>query len=101
MISEDEVFELLKSIIDPELNQNIVDLGLVYDVTVKNDEIYVLMTLTTPACPVGPEIIEKVQSTLKTMPGIRSVDFELTFDPMWGIDMINEDIRAEMGIEDY
>ena len=101
MITEEEVFDLLKNIIDPELNQNIVDLGLIYNVKVKDDEIYVLMTLTTPACPVGPELMEQVRFTLQTMPGIRSVDFELTFDPMWGIDMVNEDIRAEMGIEDY
>jgi len=98
MTTEELVIEVLKEIIDPELGYNIIDLGLVYDVDVKDCSVHVTMTLTTPACPVGPQMMEKVRELTMVVPGIKDVDIELTFDPPWGIDMISEEIQFEMGL---
>jgi metal-sulfur cluster biosynthetic enzyme len=99
MVSEEVVLESLKEIYDPELNYNIVDLGLVYDVDVKDGDIHVLMTLTTPACPIGPMVVEQIQESLGIMPGVKDVDVEFTFDPPWGPDMMTEDARHDLGID--
>ncbi len=93
------VMEALKEIYDPELQHNIVDLGLVYDVDDKDGDIHVTMTLTTPACPVGPQIMEGVREAVLKVPGVKDVDVELTFDPPWGTDMMSEEIRFEMGLD--
>lgn len=90
--------EALKEIYDPELQHNIVDLGLVYDVDDEDGDVHVTMTLTTPACPVGPQILEGVRESVLKVPGVKDVDVELTFDPPWGTDMMSEEIRFEMGL---
>jgi metal-sulfur cluster biosynthetic enzyme len=99
VVSEEVVTEALKEVYDPELNYNIVDLGLVYEVDVKDGDVHVLMTLTTPACPIGPMIIEQIQESIGLMPGVRDVDVEFTFDPPWGPDMMSEDARHDLGID--
>ncbi len=99
MISEGLVRDALREIYDPELNYNIVDLGLVYEIDVKGGDVHVLMTLTTPACPVGPTIIEGVRGAVSALPEVRSVDVETTFDPPWGTDFMSEEIRFEMGLD--
>lgn len=93
------VREALKEIIDPELQHNIIDLGLVYDVDDKDGDVHVTMTLTTPACPVGPQILEGVREAVLGIPGVKDIDVELTFDPPWGTDMMSEEIRFEMGLD--
>ncbi len=98
MISEELVTEALKEIYDPELHYNIVDLGLVYDVDVKDGDVHIMMTLTTPACPIGPMIIEQFQETVRALPGVKDVDVELTFDPMWSPELMSEEARADLGL---
>jgi metal-sulfur cluster biosynthetic enzyme len=98
MISEELVTEALKEIYDPELHYNIVDLGLVYDVDVKDGDIHIVMTLTTPACPIGPMIIDQIQETVRALPGVKDVDVELTFDPMWSPELMSEEARADLGL---
>ena len=99
MVTEEVVMEALREVYDPELHYNIVDLGLVYDVDIKDGDVHVLMTLTTPACPIGPMIAEQVQELLDIMPGITDVDVEFTFDPPWGPDMMTEDAKHDLGID--
>jgi len=99
MVTEEVVTEALREVYDPELHYNIVDLGLVYDVDIKDGDVHVLMTLTTPACPIGPMIAEQVQELLGIMPGITDVDVEFTFDPPWGPDMMTEDAKHDLGID--
>ena len=99
MISEALVMEALKEVHDPELGHNIVDLGLVYEVDVKDGDVHVTMTLTTPACPVGPQILEAVQMAVSVLPEVKDVDVEVIFDPPWGTDMMSEEIRFEMGLD--
>lgn len=98
MVSEEVVMEALKEIYDPELHYNIVDLGLVYDVDVKDGDVHILMTLTTPACPIGPMIIAQIEEMVRILPGVKDVDVELTFDPLWSPELISEEARAELGL---
>ncbi len=99
MVSEDVVTEALKEVYDPELHYNIVDLGLVYDVEVKDGAIHILMTLTTPACPIGPMVIEQIQENVGLLPGVKDVDVEITFDPLWSPEMMSEEARADLGLD--
>src|SRR4030067_566289 len=97
MISEELITEALKDVYDPELHLNIVDLGLVYDVDVKDGDVHIRMTLTTPACPIGPMISEQIQELLGLMPGVKDIDVEFTFDPPRGPGMMTEEARADPG----
>ncbi len=99
MVSEEVVTEALKEVYDPELHYNIVGLGLVYEVDIKDGDVHVLMTLTTPACPVGPMIIEQVQEMVGIMPGVKDVDVEITFDPMWSPDLMSDEAKAGLGLD--
>ncbi|HEU4760268.1 MAG TPA: metal-sulfur cluster assembly factor [Dehalococcoidia bacterium] len=99
MVSEEVVLEALKEVYDPELHYNIVDLGLVYDVEVNDGGVRVVMTLTTPACPIGPMIIEQIQENLGLLPGVNDVDVEITFDPPWYPDMMSDEARADLGLD--
>jgi len=94
----DRMREALKQVIDPEIYENIVDLGLVYaiDVTPQN-HVNVRMTLTTPHCPMGPEIIENVQKVL-IAEGAPSVDVNIVWHPMWTPDMMTPALKAGLGI---
>src|SRR3972149_7066086 len=98
MVSEELVTEALKEAYDPELHYNIVDLGLVYDIDVTDGAVHILMTLTTPACPIGPMIIAQIQETVRVLPGVKDVDVELTFDPMWSPELMSEEARAGLGL---
>ncbi len=99
MVTEELATEALKEVYDPELHYNIVDLGLVYEVDVKDGAIKVLMTLTTPACPIGPMITEQIQEMLGIMPGVKDVDLQFTFDPPWGPDMMSDEAKSGLGLD--
>ena len=99
MITQEQVWERLRTVMDPELKINIVDLGLVYKVTV-GEKIHILMTLTTPGCPLAGMFDTLIKHALKKLPGIdvdRDVQIELTFDPPWTSDMMSEAAKAELG----
>lgn len=97
-----QVRDQLKTVIDPELNVDIVSLGLIYDVQIRSPkEIYVLLTLTTPGCPLAPVIHQKVTEAVESMgdfPADGRVIVEITFDPPWVVDMMSEEARAELGL---
>ncbi len=99
MVSEEVVTEALKEVYDPELHCNIVDLGLVYEVDAKDGDVHILMTLTTPACPIGPMIIEQIQETVGILPGVKDLDVELTFDPMWSPDLMSDEAKSDLGLD--
>ena len=100
MVTEDVVIEALREVYDPELHYNIYDLGLVYDISIKDAKsVHILMTLTTPACPIGPMVTEQIQETLGLVPGVKDVDIEWTFDPQWGVDMMSDEAKADLGID--
>lgn len=88
----------LRKVKDPDLNLNIVDLGLVYDVRVVNSDVEVDMSLTSPGCPSGPEIMGDAEQKLKAIPGVGSVTINLVWTPMWSPDRIEPRVRAYMGL---
>lgn len=89
----------LRKVKDPDLNLNIVDLGLVYDVRVVNqNDVEVDMSLTSPGCPSGPEIMGDAERKLKAIPGVGSVSVNLVWTPMWSPDRIEPRVRAYMGL---
>lgn len=98
MVSEDTVREQLKNVIDPELGVNIVDLGLIYEIET-DDGIDILMTLTTPGCPLHGVFGELVTKELTKLDAIdeSDVDIELTFEPPWDEDKMSDEARAKLG----
>ena len=88
----------LRKVKDPDLNLNIVDLGLVYDVRVVNSDVEVDMSLTSPGCPSGPEIMGDAEQKLKAIPGVGVVTINLVWTPMWSPDRIEPRVRAYMGL---
>ena len=99
-MTPDEVIEKLQPIQDPELRMSIVDLGLIYDVNIDdNDIVTVTYTLTTPACPLGPMITAQIQDVLMDVEGVRDVETELTFTPLWDPrTMASDEIKMQLGI---
>jgi metal-sulfur cluster biosynthetic enzyme len=90
----------LRNVLDPDIRMNIVDLGLVYEVAVReNNSVYVQMTLTTPACPYGPELIANVKAMLLMLKGVKHVDVELVFVPPWSTERMSEEARLELGLD--
>ncbi len=83
MVTKEKVIEALKQSFDPELMIDIYTLGLIYKITVKKDDVMILMTLTTPLCPYGPMLIEDVKAKVKSIAKAKKVEVEVTFDPPW------------------
>ena len=102
MVTTEIVREALKDVQDPELQMGIIDLGLVYDVTCKGDsggEVTVVMTLTSPMCPVGPMFTQAVQSKVEGLEGVEKVKVDLTFDPPWDPrTMASDEVKTLLGI---
>lgn len=94
----DKVSKVLMSIIDPEAGVNIVDLGLIYNITIDADRAYVEMTMTSPACPVGDVLLDDVKDCLRKHFGSQiEVMVDLTFNPPWSPDMMSESAKKELG----
>jgi FeS assembly SUF system protein len=94
----DDVVAACRSVCDPEIPVNIYDLGLVYtiDITPEN-EVKVIMSLTAPGCPVAGEMPGWVADAIEPLPGVKHVDVELTWEPQWGMDMMSDEARLELG----
>ena len=101
-IAEETIREALKQVIDPELFVNIMDLGLVYGVNVEEAEgksnINIEMTLTSPACPAGPQLVGQSKDVLARLEGAGAVDVKLVMSPPWTPDRMTEDARDQLGI---
>ena len=97
-ISPDQVKLALRKVKDPELGLNIVDLGLVYDVSVDENNIHVDMTLTSPGCPAGPQIMTDAERVLQALPGVGDVELNLVWSPYWTPERIEPRVRAYMGL---
>src|SRR5215216_3180236 len=95
--TEDDIYEALEEVIDPELGLDFVSLGLVYDVEVESDEAYITFTLTTPACPIGPQVSEQMREFVGQLQGISKVHPKMVFDPPWTPEMMSEDAKFALG----
>ena len=96
-VSEDEVLEALEEVIDPELGLDFVSLGLVYDVEVEDSDVYITFTLTTPACPIGPQVSEQMREFVGDLAGVEKVHPKMIFDPPWSPEMMSEDAKFALG----
>lgn len=98
MVTEEAVRTALRKVKDPELNLSITDLGLVYEVAVDEGDVHVQMTLTSPGCPSGPEIITDAQRAVEALDGVKTVDVELVWSPYWTPERIDPKVRAYLGL---
>ena len=97
-LTEDQVRTALRRVKDPELNLNIVDLGLVYGLRVDGTKVSIDMSLTSPGCPSGPEIMTGAEEAVRSIPGVEDVQVNLVWTPFWTPDRIEPRIRAYLGI---
>ena len=95
--TEDQVRLALRKVKDPELNLNIIDLGLVYDIFVDESLVKVDMSLTSPGCPAGPEIVQGVENAIRALPGVQDVLVNIVWQPMWTPERIEPRVRAYLG----
>ena len=95
---ENRIIEVIKTIYDPEIPVNIYELGLIYDVNV-NDEnmVKILMTLTTPNCPVAESLPQEVKDKVKSLDQVSDVELEMTFDPPWNQELMSDEAKLELG----
>ncbi|AGA29440.1 metal-sulfur cluster assembly factor [Singulisphaera acidiphila] len=98
MLDQEAILTALRTVKDPELNVNIVDLGLVYTVQTKEDVIDVEMTLTSPACPAGPEILRNAVAAIELLEGVTKANVKLVMSPPWTPDRMSDDARDTLGI---
>ena len=97
VLSADTVRLALRQVKDPELDMNIIDLGLVYDVEVDEGLVRINMTLTSPGCPAGPMITNDIYKFVRAIEGVKDVDIDIVWEPYWTPDRIDPKIRAMMG----
>lgn len=98
ILTEDALRQALRQVVDPELGLNIIELGLVYQIEIDEGDVEVQMTLTSPGCPAGPQIMDDVQRTLKMLDGVRSVNVGLVWEPYWTPERIDPRVRAVLGL---
>ena len=91
-VEKEEIIEALRTVYDPEIPINLVDLGLIYDVAVNEENnVYVQMTLTFPGCGMGPQIAQQAEWAIQDVDGVEEVEIEMVFDPPWSPDLISEE----------
>jgi metal-sulfur cluster biosynthetic enzyme len=93
----DEVMDALSNVIDPELGLDFVELGLIYGVEVNEGNVSVTFTLTTPGCPIGPQVTEQIDEFVGELDGVRSIDSEMVFTPTWSPEKMSEDAKFALG----
>lgn len=101
-VTEQAIIDSLKNVVDPELRVNVYDLGLIYGVGLEDagdkTHVRVVMTMTTPACPYGPELVQAVRDALGALDGAGTVDVELTLSPPWTPERMTDDARDQLGL---
>jgi metal-sulfur cluster biosynthetic enzyme len=97
MPSVDEVQDALTNVIDPELGLDFVELGLIYEVEVDNGEVFVTFTLTSPGCPIGPQVSEQIEEFVSELDGVDQVHPKMVFSPAWTPERMSEDAKFALG----
>jgi FeS assembly SUF system protein len=99
-VTKDNVIEVLRNVHDPELQLNLVDLGLVYNVEVgEGGQVRVQMTLTSPGCPYGPELVAQTKAMVMMIQGVKDVEVEVVWSPPWSTERMTEEARLELGLD--
>jgi metal-sulfur cluster biosynthetic enzyme len=97
MATVDEVTDVLRDVIDPELGLDFVELGLIYDVEVQDGTVRVTYTLTSPGCPIGPQVSEQIEEFVIELDGVEQVEPTMTFSPPWTPERMSEDAKFALG----
>jgi metal-sulfur cluster biosynthetic enzyme len=97
MPTVDDVQEALTNVIDPELGLDFVELGLIYDIEVEDGEVFVSFTLTSPGCPIGPQVAEQMEEFVGELDGVTSVHPKMTFTPPWTPELMSEEAKFALG----
>ena len=97
MPTEDDVYDALSNVIDPELGLDFVELGLVYGVEIEEQDVHVTFTLTSPGCPIGPQVSEQMVEYVGELEGVQAVHPKMTFSPPWTPDLMSEDAKFALG----
>jgi metal-sulfur cluster biosynthetic enzyme len=97
MVDEEDVIEALSNVIDPELGLDFVELGLIYDVAIDGGTVAITFTLTTPACPIGPQVSEQMQEFVGEIEGVEEVVPNMVFTPPWTPEKMSEDAKFALG----
>jgi metal-sulfur cluster biosynthetic enzyme len=97
MATVDEVTDALREVIDPELGLDFVELGLIYEVTVDGGTVHVTYTLTSPGCPIGPQVSEQIEEFVMELDGVQDVQSSMTFTPPWTPELMSEDAKFALG----
>lgn len=98
MITKEQILEELKAVEDPEIGMDVVNLGLVYEVNIDNDKVYIKMTMTAPTCPVTPWILSEVQKIVENLQEVEMADVELVWEPPWNPNMMSEEARDALNM---
>ncbi|HEX8199994.1 MAG TPA: metal-sulfur cluster assembly factor [Isosphaeraceae bacterium] len=98
MPAHETIVNALRTVTDPEIGINVVDLGLVYSIQAHEDQVEVEMTLTTPACPAGPEILRNAVAAIERVEGVAKANVKLVMSPPWTPDRMTDEARDELGI---
>ena len=98
LITEEEIINCIKTVMDPEIPVNLYDLGLIYSIKITNNNILIEMTLTNPNCPVAGQMPENVGKSIETLEGIKSVEVKLVWSPPWNKDLMSEDAKLALDI---
>ena len=93
----DDVMEALENVIDPELGLDFVSLGLVYNVEIEGNDVHITFTLTTPGCPIGPQVTEQMKEFVTEVEGVEKVFPKMVFTPPWSPDRMSEDAKFALG----
>jgi metal-sulfur cluster biosynthetic enzyme len=96
-LTVDEVQEALTNVIDPELGLDFVELGLIYGVEIEDGDVLVSFTLTSPGCPIGPQVAEQIEEFVGELDGVNAVHPTMTFSPAWTPDMMSEEAKFALG----
>ena len=98
MITRDQILAKLKTVLDPELGIDVVDLGLIYDIKIDDGRVEILMTLTTPFCPLSAFFEKELVTKVKEVAGVDNVKIDLTFNPVWTPEKMSEAARLQLGL---
>jgi metal-sulfur cluster biosynthetic enzyme len=97
MVTVEDVEDALTNVIDPELGLDFVELGLIYGIEIDDGTVHVSFSLTTPACPIGPQVTEQIEEFVSELDGVTSVGCTMTFSPPWSPDRMSEDAKFALG----
>lgn len=98
MLDQDTVYTALKQVLDPEVGISIVDMGLIYGIELEDNKVGIFMTLTSPGCPAGPQILGQIDTKVRELEGVDEVDVNVVWSPPWTPDMLSDEAKDELGI---